>query len=91
MCPISSFCAPATDDVAHIHEQGNVGERMSAHFVGGGPKLKLEEVVYTQGDRFRLQVSSACSCISLPADVKLPCEAPINPHRFVTTCTHALA
>lgn len=39
--------------------QGSTGERISAFFLGGQPRLKLEEVVYTPGDRFRLQTTTA--------------------------------
>mmetsp|Transcript_1899 Transcript_1899/g.2952 ORF Transcript_1899/g.2952 Transcript_1899/m.2952 type:complete len:176 (+) Transcript_1899:141-668(+) len=39
--------------------EGSVGERIAAFFVGGHPRLKLEEVVYTPGDRFRLQTTTA--------------------------------
>eukprot|EP00959_Pyramimonas_sp_CCMP1952_P301329 6304511-Pyramimonas_sp.AAC.2 len=36
--------------------EGSFLERVSAFFIGGSPRLKLEEVVHTPGDRFRLQV-----------------------------------
>uniref|UniRef100_A0A061RH44 B9 domain-containing protein 2 n=1 Tax=Tetraselmis sp. GSL018 TaxID=582737 RepID=A0A061RH44_9CHLO len=39
--------------------QGTLGERITAHFVGGGPRLKREEVVYSTEDRFRLQTTAA--------------------------------
>ncbi len=39
--------------------QGSAGERLSSFFVGGQPRLKLEEVVYSTGDRFRLQTVTA--------------------------------
>lgn len=38
--------------------EGSFGERFSGFFLGGRPRLKLEEVVYTGGDRFRLQTLS---------------------------------
>ncbi|KAJ9510479.1 hypothetical protein QJQ45_015945 [Haematococcus lacustris] len=38
--------------------QGSTGERIAAFFVGGNPRLKLEEVVHSPGDRFRLQTVS---------------------------------
>mmetsp|Transcript_18836 Transcript_18836/g.52535 ORF Transcript_18836/g.52535 Transcript_18836/m.52535 type:complete len:178 (+) Transcript_18836:224-757(+) len=58
------FChIPAAPGMFELHcptwlPMGNLGERMSAHFVGGGPRLKLEEVVFTAGDRFRLQTTA---------------------------------
>ncbi|GAQ87688.1 b9 domain-containing protein [Klebsormidium nitens] len=35
--------------------EGSVLERISAFFIGGGPRLKVEETVYNSGDRFRLR------------------------------------
>ncbi|KAF6264686.1 hypothetical protein COO60DRAFT_1634287 [Scenedesmus sp. NREL 46B-D3] len=35
--------------------EGSVGERIAAYFVGGAPRLRVEEVVFSPGDRFRLQ------------------------------------
>jgi B9 domain-containing protein 2 len=39
--------------------QGSVSERISSFFLGGQPRLKLEEVVHSGGDRFRLQTTTA--------------------------------
>ncbi|MEW5317051.1 MAG: hypothetical protein WDW38_008382 [Sanguina aurantia] len=39
--------------------EGSAGERIAAFFLGGNPRLKLEEVIHTPGDRFRLQTSAA--------------------------------
>uniref|UniRef100_A0A7S3R578 B9 domain-containing protein 2 n=1 Tax=Dunaliella tertiolecta TaxID=3047 RepID=A0A7S3R578_DUNTE len=39
--------------------EGTVGERLRAFFVGGNPRLKLEEIVHTPGDRFRLQTQTS--------------------------------
>jgi hypothetical protein len=38
--------------------QGSLGERITSFFIGGAPCLKVEEVVYSAGDRFRLQTVS---------------------------------
>jgi B9 domain-containing protein 2 len=38
--------------------QGCLGERITAFFVGGAPRLRVEDVVYSPGDRFRLQTVS---------------------------------
>lgn len=38
--------------------QGSAGERLASFFIGGAPRLKVEEVVFTPGDRFRLQTTS---------------------------------
>lgn len=38
--------------------QGSLGERIAAFFLGGHPRLKLEEVVHNPGDRFRLQTDA---------------------------------
>jgi len=38
--------------------EGSSEERFSAYFIGGAPRLKLEEVVHTPGDRFRLQTNA---------------------------------
>lgn len=38
--------------------QGSVGERIAQFFVGGAPRLRVEEVIYSPGDRFRLQTVS---------------------------------
>ncbi len=35
--------------------QGSLGERVSAFFIGGNPRLVSEETVHSPGDRFRLQ------------------------------------
>ncbi len=35
--------------------QGSLGERITSFFVGGAPRLRTEEVIYTPGERFRLQ------------------------------------
>jgi hypothetical protein len=44
---------------AHLRApQGCLGERITAWFVGGAPRLKVEEVVHAPGDRFRLQTVS---------------------------------
>ena len=39
--------------------QGSAGQRFSSFFVGGNPRLKMEEVIYTPGDRFRLHTTSS--------------------------------
>lgn len=39
--------------------QGSLGERITSFFIGGAPCLRVEEVVYSPGDRFRLQTVSA--------------------------------
>mmetsp|Transcript_28035 Transcript_28035/g.72120 ORF Transcript_28035/g.72120 Transcript_28035/m.72120 type:complete len:178 (+) Transcript_28035:349-882(+) len=38
--------------------QGTAGDRFSAYFIGGAPRLKVEEVIFTAGDRFRLQTAA---------------------------------
>lgn len=38
--------------------QGSLGERVTSFFIGGAPCLQVEEVVYSPGDRFRLQTVS---------------------------------
>mmetsp|Transcript_13953 Transcript_13953/g.44311 ORF Transcript_13953/g.44311 Transcript_13953/m.44311 type:complete len:177 (-) Transcript_13953:1787-2317(-) len=38
---------------------GSTSERVAAFFVGGSPKLKMEEVVYSPADRFRLTTHAA--------------------------------
>jgi len=38
--------------------QGSLGERITSFFVGGAPRLRVEEVIYSPGDRFRLQTVS---------------------------------
>lgn len=38
--------------------QGTAGERVTAFFIGGAPRLRHEEVIYTPGDRFRLQTTA---------------------------------
>jgi hypothetical protein len=38
--------------------QGSAAERFAAFFVGGAPRLRTEEVVYSAGDRFRLQTAA---------------------------------
>ena len=38
--------------------QGSSLERITAFFVGGAPRLRMEEVVHTPGDRFRLQTTA---------------------------------
>eukprot|EP00879_Flechtneria_rotunda_P033217 GHRR01036766.1.p1 GENE.GHRR01036766.1~~GHRR01036766.1.p1 ORF type:complete len:169 (+),score=30.36 GHRR01036766.1:61-567(+) len=38
--------------------EGSVGERITSFFVGGAPRLRAEEVIYSPGDRFRLQTVS---------------------------------
>lgn len=38
--------------------QGSLGERVTSFFIGGAPCLRVEEVVYSPGDRFRLQTVS---------------------------------
>ena len=41
---------------AHLKPGANPAARVgAAFFLGGRPRLKVEEVVYTPGDRFRLQ------------------------------------
>ncbi len=47
-----------THTYACTHSQGTLGERFSAALLGGNPRLKAEEVVYTPGDRFRLNTVS---------------------------------
>jgi B9 domain-containing protein 2 len=39
--------------------QGHLGERLTQWFIGGAPRLRSEEVVYSPGDRFRLQTTAA--------------------------------
>jgi hypothetical protein len=39
--------------------QGHLGERITQWFIGGAPRLRSEEVVYSPGDRFRLQTTAA--------------------------------
>ena len=39
--------------------EGTKGEQLSSFFVGGAPRLKLEEVCYNGGDRYRLQTKSS--------------------------------
>ena len=39
--------------------EGSAGERFSAFFLGGHPRLKAEEVIHTPGDRFRLSTSTS--------------------------------
>lgn len=36
-----------------------MGERIAGFFLGGNPRLKLEEVIHTPGDRFRLQTNTS--------------------------------
>lgn len=36
---------------------------LAAFFLGGHPRLKVEEVVYTPGNRFRLQASAPALCV----------------------------
>ena len=64
----SSFFKPVTFDLAPgLHElqcttwrpEGTKGEQLSSFFVGGAPRLKLEEVCYGGGDRYRLQTRSS--------------------------------
>jgi hypothetical protein len=38
--------------------QGTLLERAASFFVGGAPRLRMEEVVHTPGDRFRLQTQA---------------------------------
>lgn len=38
--------------------QGSVGEQIAQFFVGGAPRLRVEEVIYSPGDRYRLQTVS---------------------------------
>lgn len=58
------FCHIPTSPGTHHVEcvtwvpEGTLWERISAFFIGGYPRLKLEEVVYTPGDRFRLQTKA---------------------------------
>jgi hypothetical protein len=47
-CPVRSMCC----------WQGSLGERITSFFIGGAPCLRVEEVVYSPGDRFRLQTVS---------------------------------
>mmetsp|Transcript_15314 Transcript_15314/g.50305 ORF Transcript_15314/g.50305 Transcript_15314/m.50305 type:complete len:177 (-) Transcript_15314:947-1477(-) len=47
-----------TDCVTWIPE-GSTMERMSEFFLGGRPRLRVEETVFTPGDRYRLQTRSA--------------------------------
>jgi hypothetical protein len=58
------------------HMQGSLGERITSFFIGGAPCLQVEEVVYSPGDRFRLQTVSGGvvhlqlgECASLSAGV----------------------
>ena len=39
--------------------QGSIAERITQFFVGGAPRLRMEEVIYSPGDRFRLQTAAA--------------------------------
>lgn len=39
--------------------QGSAAERMASFFVGGHPRLKVEEVICNPGDRFRLSTAAA--------------------------------
>ncbi|CAD7700253.1 unnamed protein product [Ostreobium quekettii] len=39
--------------------EGSAREELLSCFLGRGPRLKAEEVVYTPGDRFRLQTKAA--------------------------------
>lgn len=39
--------------------EGSLGERFQAFFLGGHPRLRVDELVHTPGDRFRLQTRSA--------------------------------
>jgi B9 domain-containing protein 2 len=36
-----------------------MAERITQFFVGGAPRLRMEEVIYSPGDRFRLQTAAA--------------------------------
>lgn len=40
----------------HLSELGGGWSSVAAYFIGGAPRLKLEEVVHSPADRFRLQV-----------------------------------
>jgi hypothetical protein len=41
--------------IALCVSQGSALQRVAAFFVGGAPRLRMEEVVHSPGDRFRLQ------------------------------------
>ena len=43
-------------EVATWCPEGTTYERVAAFFGGGRPRIKMEEIVHTQGDRFRLKV-----------------------------------
>jgi len=57
-CHIPSSPGMHTLDAVTWSLEGSLLERVSAFFIGGSPRLKLEEVVHTPGDRFRLQTVS---------------------------------
>ncbi|GAX75422.1 hypothetical protein CEUSTIGMA_g2866.t1 [Chlamydomonas eustigma] len=38
--------------------EGSAWQRFSSFFIGGNPRLKVEEVIHTPGDRFRLHTTS---------------------------------
>lgn len=76
--------APAPSAVpARLKPGANPAARVgAAFFLGGRPRLKVEEVVYTPGDRFRLQArvlrrlpsawSAPCPRWPLPAPAESP-------------------
>ncbi|KAJ9508679.1 hypothetical protein QJQ45_027970 [Haematococcus lacustris] len=58
--------------------KGSTGERIAAFFVGGNPRLRLEEVVHSPGDRFRLQTVSG-GVVHLQLVATLPAHFPMAP------------
>jgi B9 domain-containing protein 2 len=38
--------------------QGSFWERLASFFIGGAPRLRMQDVVHSAGDRFRLQTVS---------------------------------
>ncbi|CAG9465814.1 unnamed protein product [Pedinophyceae sp. YPF-701] len=59
MCFIPAAPGVHTLEVATWVPSGSGAEEARAFFVGGRPRLRMEEIVHEQGERFRLRAASA--------------------------------